>query len=192
MPPRGRSPSNFFEADLAAIFNTPGHNDGAYALPVDASRHWLKVFAFIFRREAFLPASVDERTFHQRGIEEGRFDQERVAARLSDLVFKRVFPGLVRAIAKAAPDATLPDVCDAALVLLYRLLFILFAEDRDLLPVRDFLYDSSALREGSWRCRTPQGCRRCLLGNCRAVLDDNRRPVPDDRHRRDFHRIAAL
>ena len=47
----------------------------------------------------------------------------------------------------AEPDAPLPDVRDAALVLLYRLLFILYAEDRDLLPVRDSRYDDYALRE---------------------------------------------
>ncbi|HEV2301616.1 MAG TPA: hypothetical protein VGR91_08620 [Stellaceae bacterium] len=39
------------------------------------------------------------------------------------------------------------DVREAALVLLYRLLFILYAEDRDLLPVRDGRYENYALRE---------------------------------------------
>ncbi len=36
---------------------------------------------------------------------------------------------------------------DAALILLYRLLFILYAEDRDLLPVRDSRYDDYSLRK---------------------------------------------
>ena len=36
---------------------------------------------------------------------------------------------------------------EAALILLYRLLFILYAEDRDLLPVRDTRYDDYGLRE---------------------------------------------
>ena len=36
---------------------------------------------------------------------------------------------------------------EAALILLYRLLFILYAEDRDLLPVRNTSYDDYALRE---------------------------------------------
>ena len=40
----------------------------------------------------------------------------------------------------------MPDVREAVLVLLYRLLFILYAEDRDLLPVRDKRYDDYALR----------------------------------------------
>ena len=36
---------------------------------------------------------------------------------------------------------------EAALILLYRLLFILYAEDRDLLPVRDERYDDYGLRD---------------------------------------------
>ena len=110
-------------------------------------RHALKVFALVFRREAFLPGAADARTFHQRAIAEGRFYEERVAANLSNLVFGQVFPGLARAIAAAEPDASLPEVREAALLLLYRLLFILYAEDRDLLPVRDERYDDYALRD---------------------------------------------
>ena len=70
-----------------------------------------------------------------------------MASNLSDLVFGRVFPDLARAIAGEAPDAPLGEVRDAALVVLYRLLFILYAEDRDLLPVRDERYDDYGLRD---------------------------------------------
>ena len=137
----------FFEVDLAALLDLPGHNDGLFALDAAECRHWLKVFALVFRREAFLPGAADARTFHQRAIAEGRFYEERVAASLSNLVFGQVFPALARAIAAAEPDAPLPEVREAALLLLYRLLFILYAEDRDLLPVRDRRYDDYALRD---------------------------------------------
>ena len=137
----------FFETDLAAVLNLPGHNDGLFALTEDERRHWLKVFALVFRREAFLPAAADPRTFHQRALEEGKFYEERVATNLSEVVFGRVFPELARAIAEAAPEAPLQEVREAALILLYRLLFILYAEDRDLLPVRDERYDDYGLRE---------------------------------------------
>ena len=66
---------------------------------------------------------------------------------MSELVFKQVFPKLARAIAEAASDAPLAEVREAALILLYRLLFILYAEDRDLLPVRDNRYDDYGLRD---------------------------------------------
>ena len=137
----------FFEVDLPAVLNLPGHNEGLFALTEVERRHALKVFALVFRREAFLPGVADARTFHQRAIAEGRFYEERVAASLSDLVFGQVFPELARAIAAAEPDAPLPEVREAALLLLYRLLFILYAEDRDLLPVRDERYDDYALRD---------------------------------------------
>ena len=137
----------FFEVDLAALLDLPGHNDGLFALTEVERRHALKVFALVFRREAFLPGAADARTFHQRAIAEGRYYEQRVAASLSKLVFGQVFPELARAIAAAEPDAPLPEVREAALLLLYRLLFILYAEDRDLLPVRDRRYDDYALRD---------------------------------------------
>ena len=137
----------FFEVELAALLDLPGHNDGLFALTEAERRHWLKVFALVFRRDAFLPGAADARTFHQRAIAEGRFYEERLAASLSDLVFGQVFPELARAVAAAEPDAPLPEVREAALLLLYRLLFILYAEDRDLLPVRDTRYDDYALRD---------------------------------------------
>ena len=135
----------FFELDLAAVLGMPG--DGRDAIPPDVRRHWLRVFWLVFRRDAFLPDAADDRTFHERAIEEGRFHQERVAGSLSVLVFENVFPDLVRALAEADTEAPLPEVRDAALVLLYRLLFVLYAEDRDLLPVRDSRYDDYALRD---------------------------------------------
>ena len=137
----------FFEMDLAALLDLPGHNDGLFALTEADRRRWLKVFALVFRREAFVAGPTDPRTFHQRAIEEGRFYEERVAASLSALVFGQVFPELARAIAAATTDAPLPEVREAALILLYRLLFILYAEDRALLPVRNARYDDYALRE---------------------------------------------
>ena len=131
----------FFEVDLAAVF---GRDSSAFS--EDERRYCVKLFALFFGRDAFLPDAEDARTFHQRVLDEGRFYQERVANSLSEVVFNRAFPNLARAIAAVAPDVPLPEVRDAALVLLYRLLFILYAEDRNLLPVRDDRYDDYGLR----------------------------------------------
>ena len=147
----------FFELDLAAIMDVAGYNDGLFALSENDRRHWLKVFMLIFRREAFVPAGADPRTFHEKALAEGKFYEERVAEDLSNKVFGEVFPDLVRAIVKAAPDADLQDVREGALILLYRLLFILYAEDRDLLPVKDERYDDYGLRE---RVRLDVGKRK--------------------------------
>ena len=131
----------FFEIDLAALFDL--HSQSDFTPSDDERRHHLKLFVLFFRRESF----VGDPTFHQYALDEGRFYEERVANNLSGLVFDDIFPQLVRAIVQAAPDAPLPHVRDAALTLLYRLLFILYAEDRDLLPVRDRRYDDYSLRK---------------------------------------------
>ena len=144
--------------------------------------HWLKVFVLVFRRESFVAGTTDPRTFHQRAIEESRFYEKRVADNLSNLIFERIFPGLARAIAAAAPDAPLPDVREAALILLYRLLFILYAEDRDLLPVRDTRFDDYALREN---VRGDVGRRKdrndVFSVSCRPILVRRRRALPGHR-----------
>jgi hypothetical protein len=136
----------FFEIDLAQVLGIEGHEGGLFALDDKQRSHALRVFYLIFGKQAFAGTATDPRTFHQRALDEGRFYEERVAGNLSNLVFGDVFPELVRAIAKAAPDAPLEEVRDAALILLYRLLFILYAEDRDLLPVNDRRYDDYGLR----------------------------------------------
>lgn len=137
----------FFEVDLAAILDIRGYNEGPFAISAEEREHWLKVFYLVFRREAFLPSASDERTFHQKALEEGLFYEKRVADSLSDVVFDKVFPELAKAIAKASSDTPLQEVREAALILLYRLLFILYAEDRNLLPVRDSRYGDYGLRE---------------------------------------------
>jgi hypothetical protein len=138
---------HFFEIDLAQIIGIEGHEGGLFALDQVQRTHALRVFYLIFRQPAFTGTASDPRTFHQRALDEGRFYEERVATNLSNLVFGEVFPKLVHGIANAAPHEPLPDVRDAALILLYRLLFILYAEDRDLLPVRDSRYDDYGLRD---------------------------------------------
>ena len=137
----------YFEVDLAAVLDIPGHNDGLFSMSPQERRHCLKLFFLLFGRQAFLPESAGGRTMHQRALSESRLYEERVAANISALVFEEVFPRLVRAVAEEAPHAELSEVRDAALVLLYRLLFLLYAEDRALLPVGDPLYENIGLRD---------------------------------------------
>ena len=137
----------FFEVDLGVLLDLFGQGDSRLNFSTEERRHWLKVFMLVFRREAFLPTPSDNRTFHQRALEEGRFYEERVASNLSELVFEHIYPNLAKEVANAAPDASLEDVRDTVLIILYRLLFIFYAEDRDLLPVRDDRYDDYGLRE---------------------------------------------
>lgn len=114
----------------------------------DDRDHWLRVFAVMFSRSAFEREARDAPSFHDRARQESAFYEERVAKNLSDFVFTRLYPALGKAIECAAPAGTDVDaIRSATLILLYRLLFLLYAEDRGLLPVRDSRYDNYALRE---------------------------------------------
>jgi hypothetical protein len=87
-----------------------------------------------------VPVAAGE-TFHQLALREGAKWEAKVARSLSEKVFGDVFPTLADALAKADParreplePAYLEELREAALILLYRLLFVLYAEDRNLLP----------------------------------------------------------
>ncbi|MGJ8629037.1 MAG: Eco57I restriction-modification methylase domain-containing protein [Sulfitobacter sp.] len=139
----------FFQIDLASVLQVRGDlMDADTSEEAIAERdHWLRVFVLMFQQPSFVPSPTDARTFHIQALEEGKFYEERVAKNLSDVVFQTVFPLLAKAIAEGEPEADLGDVRHAALILLYRLLFLLYAEDRNLLPVRDSRYDDYSLRE---------------------------------------------
>ncbi|MCY3939264.1 MAG: restriction endonuclease [Chloroflexi bacterium] len=123
--------TGYFEVDLAEVLE-PGAEDG------------LRAFNLLFRRDSFIKRAGATDTFLERALEEGRRYEQQVAQDLSRVVFERAFPGLAQALADAG-NHDLADVRQAALVLLYRLLFLLYAEDRGLLPVNDTRYDDYGL-----------------------------------------------
>ena len=149
----------YYEVDLAEILGLPG----TQASPLrrgaegedDASRRAREfaIFAFVFRRAAFLPdPALDNRTFHAFALDEGRKWEARVRADLSEVVFRDVFPGLIRGLTSGDASAPKPltveylaEAREAALTLLYRLLFALYAEDRDLLPAHHSQYRKYSL-----------------------------------------------
>ena len=108
--------------------------------------HDLRVFYLLFHRDSFARTDGAVTTFLEDALAEGRRYEEQVAQDLSSVVFDRVFPGLVSALYHES-GGDLVEVRQAALIFLYRLLFILYAEDRGLLPVNDLQYRSYGLRE---------------------------------------------
>ena len=106
----------------------------------------MRIFYLLFSRDSFVLREGITTTFLQAALDEGRRYEERVAADLSGTVFETVFPRLVGALADEH-GGELPTVREAALIFLYRLLFILYAEDRGLLPVNDPRYDDYGLRQ---------------------------------------------
>jgi hypothetical protein len=147
---RSRS-EEFLEIDLGVLVDAPGCLPDIFSPPPDKRDHWLRLFALFFGRAGSRPGAHG-RTLHRRALDEGRAWETRVAADLGRTVFETVFPQLADALVRydrargPLTPARLAEARDAALTLLYRLLFVLYAEDRDLLPVRDPRYDDYSLR----------------------------------------------
>ena len=125
--------SGYFETDLAEALQS-GNEDG------------LRLFYLLMRRSSFTPQRGATVSFLETALLEGRRHEQQVAQDISGTVFERVFPALVGALA-ATSDDDLPAVREAALIFLYRLLFVLYAEDRGLLPVNDPRYEDYGLRK---------------------------------------------
>ena len=123
----------YFEADLQALLEADDQDS-------------LRTFHLLFRRAAFLRRPGADATFVETALAEGKRYEQRVAQSLAGVVFERVFPRLLQALANAA-DRPMPEIREAALIFLYRLLFVLYAEDRGLLPVNDVAYDDYGLRK---------------------------------------------
>ena len=123
----------FFEIDLQSFLN-------------EVNEDGLRTFFLLFCRNAFVLRQGATTTFLEAAIAEGRRYEEKVAHDLSSVVFDRVFPKLIETLANAAGE-NLSEARSAALIFLYRLLFILYAEDRNLLPVNDLRYDDYGLRK---------------------------------------------
>ncbi|MGI9305996.1 MAG: Eco57I restriction-modification methylase domain-containing protein [Gammaproteobacteria bacterium] len=144
---------HFLELDLPEIL----------ALPEAEKSHWLRVFMLVFRRESFLPQDADLRTFHEIALDEGKNWEQAITEALSRKIMEEVFPNLSRALAKNVPELQamikskkgespeavklLREVRDNTVILLYRLLFVLYAEDRHLLPVAHEKYKFYSLRK---------------------------------------------
>jgi hypothetical protein len=137
----------FLEIDLGKALDLPGcgldlldKRPDAFADDAAWRDHAFRLFLMLFGREAFVPGDAGE-TFHTFALREGKFWEAKVAKTLSATVFGKVFPALADALAKADPSrpidlppAYLDEVRQGSLILLYRLLFVLYAEDRNLLP----------------------------------------------------------
>lgn len=145
----------FLEIDLAALAAAANAQPELAAPEVEKREHFLRVFLLLFGQQAFLPDPDDSRgrPFLQLARDESRYWEEQVSRDLGERVFEEIFPRLLEALirrdplAPAAPDAAyLADIRRAGFTFLYRLLFVLYAEDRHLLPTDDERYDDYSLR----------------------------------------------
>ena len=125
--------SGYFEVGLGEALGSGGDDS-------------LRLFYLLFRRDSFTPQAGAATSFLESALAEGRRYEQQVTEDISGMVFERVFPSLVEALSDNAEEE-LPAIREAALIFLYRLLFVLYAEDRGLLPVNDPRYEDYGLRK---------------------------------------------
>jgi hypothetical protein len=141
--------TNFYEVDLPEVLSASGDTD-----PNEAFRY----FWLFFRPEAFRQLTEDgiKRCWLDDLLVGCRDYAKRLGERLKDRVFCTIFPHLAQGFLtdrknrlgiKSEPtEQELADVFEATLTLLYRLLFLLYAESRDLLPIREAPYQAASLK----------------------------------------------
>ena len=154
----------FFELDVAALVGVPGVQTELEGYDAE---HGLKLLYLLFNRAAFLTQPWDSagRTFHAYALNEARAYEEKVSQDLGQRVFDDIFPALAQALAAGDLHAVkekvgygqftrqrytaayLDEVREATLILLYRLLFLFYAEDRRLLPVDEPGYRAYSVRQ---------------------------------------------
>ena len=111
----------------------------------DAGKEQRRRFLLFFHRDAFRVGD-DGYCFLDRALADAANYVQTVVDTLTETVFEEVYPHLINAFYRAAPDATPDAIQEASLTLLYRLLFLMYAEDRRLLPDQHQLYSTISLR----------------------------------------------
>ena len=142
--------SEYYEFDLATLFDPAA---SAVEATSDAPISAFKRFWLFFRRAAFTP-DAQGRSFIQRIHEGSATYAKEISDKLKELVFDEVMPEI--AIGFVAyrrqqlgileeTDESLHQIYRGSLSLLYKLLFVLYAEARSLLPVQNPAYWEESL-----------------------------------------------
>src|SRR2546423_5309132 len=141
-------PTNFYEVDLVEALTASGDTD-----PNEAFRYW----SLFFRPDAFRPTADAQGCWLDVVLRGSREYAKRLGERLKDRIFLTIFPHLAQGFLvdrkqrlgqnKEPTEEELADIFEATLTLLYRLLFLLYAESRDLLPIREAPYHEASLKK---------------------------------------------
>ena len=127
---------NFFEIDLEEIIKSEEVEKFLY-------------FYLFFSKNAFIPDPVTGKTWlddHLKGTEEYA---ARISTKLKDLIFDKVFEGLAEGFVhyrknelsiENETEENKKSIFKGCLTLLYRMLFLLYAESRNLLPIVEDAY----------------------------------------------------
>lgn len=147
--------ANFYEVDFREMLADRPGEQGEQGDGESFRYFWL-----MLRAEAFKPGPEQDGkpgpSFLDRLFDGSREYAKALGERLKERVFETIFPhfaeGFIANMKAAQPgheftDEELNDVFRATLTLLYRLIFLLYAESRDLLPVTEANYFEASVRK---------------------------------------------
>lgn len=124
---------NFYEIDLEELVQRNSLEE-------------FKYFYFFFSKKSFIPDLITNKTWLDQHLKGSEDYAARVSEKLKNLIFDRVFEGLAKGFIeyrrnelkiREETNENLKIIFNGCLTLLYRLLFLLYAESRGLLPVED-------------------------------------------------------
>ena len=171
--------TGYFEADLGEMLASGGE-DG------------LRLFYLLFRRDSFTPQQGATTSFLEAALAQGRRYEEKVAQDLSSVVFERVFPKLVQALADSTGE-DLSRVRHAALILPLSTALRALRRGPRAAPGERPAIRGLRFAEVGARPRGPQDARqRRLLRQRLQLLRPPVDAVPPNRRGRRVHRSAAL
>lgn len=107
-------------------------------------------FYLFFSKDAFVPDPVTNKSFLEQHLKGSHDYAARISSHLKELIFDPIFEGLATGIIQYRKDElsvneeteeSLDEIFRGCLTLLYRILFLLYAESRGLLPVGDPAYE---------------------------------------------------
>ena len=140
--------TNFYEVDLVEALTASGDTD-----PNEAFRYWW----LFFEPRRFSQWAGQPVCWLDAVLQGSREYAKRLGERLKDRIFLSIFPHLAQGfledrkhrlgVNKEPTEDELADIFEATLTLLYRLLFLLYAESRDLLPIREAPYHAASFKK---------------------------------------------
>ncbi len=141
---RARPRDRCWEVDLEALLVS---EDLFSQILADEDAHRLRVAWLLLRRDSWIVPPGERESFLDRLLAEGRRSDQQVADNLRDVIFRRVYRRITATLWSKQPEAESQLVAQAAQTLLYRILFLCFAEDRGMLDPNDPGYGPLSLRE---------------------------------------------
>jgi Type I restriction enzyme R protein N terminus (HSDR_N)./Eco57I restriction endonuclease. len=140
--------SEYFEVDLGNIFDFLPVG----VTPTEKQINDFRLWYLFFRCDAFIP-NAQGKSFVQSAQEDSNTYARQISEQLKKIVFQQVMPqiagGFVKyryqELHKVETPESLNEIYIASLSLLYKLLFLLYAEARNLLPMDNADYRGSSL-----------------------------------------------